>query len=348
MKLHERIIRKQVISFLVTNNLLNPSQHGFRENHSCLSALLNVYDNMLLMLANNPCIIDMIYLDFSKAFDKVDFGILLHKLKSMSITGKLGKWFYHFFVNRTQFVRLPSGSSSDCQVISGVPQGTVLGPLLFLILMSDIDEGITNSKIISFADDTLLYNSVSEVEDCDLLQVDLDTIYKWADANNMTFNSNKFKYVCYTPSDTSAHGNVYLCPKMNLIDKVNDIKDLGITMSANCNFDQHINNVFKQCSRLSGWILRTFISRDATTILTLFKCVVLSRLDYGSQLWSPTQIKSLNKIERVQRSFTKFITGMRPLGHSMSNHPMVETVPPQILMKIYAFGLYGQKRRFAK
>ena len=281
MKLLERIIRKQVISFLVTNNLLNPSQHGFRENLSCLSALLNVYDNMLLMLANNPCIIDMIYLDFFKAFDKVDFGILLHKLKSMGITGKLGKWFYHFVVNRTQFVRIPGGSSSDCQVISGVPQGTVLGPLLFLILMSDIDEGITNSKIISFADDTRLYNSVSEVEDCDLLQVDLDTIYKWADANNMTFNSNKFKYVCYTPSDTSAHGNVYLCPKMNLIDKVNDIKDLGITMSANCNFDQHINNVFKQCSRLSGWILRTFISRDTTTMLTLFKCVVLSRLDYG-------------------------------------------------------------------
>ena len=131
----------------------------------------------------------------------------------------------------------------------------------------------------------------------------------------MTFNSNNFKYVCYTPSDTSAHGNVYLCPKMNLIDRVNDIKDLGITMSANCNFDQHINNVFKQCSRLSGWILRTFISRDVTTMLTLFKCVVLSRLDYGSQLWSPTQIKSLNKIESVQRSFTKFITGMRPLSY---------------------------------
>ena len=93
MKLFERIIRKQVISSLVVNKLLNPSQHGFRENRSCLSALLDVYDNLLFMLAENPCIIDMIYLDFSNAFDKVDFGILFHKMKDMGLTGKFGQWF---------------------------------------------------------------------------------------------------------------------------------------------------------------------------------------------------------------------------------------------------------------
>ena len=146
--------------------------------------------------------------------------------------------------------------------------------------MSDINEGIVNPKIISFAHDTRLYNSVPEVEDCDVLQSDLNTIYKWADANNMAFNSNKFKYVCFTPSESVSHSNVYLCPKTNLIDKVENIKDLGITMSSNCNFNQHINNVYKQCSRLLGWILRTFISRDSLTLLTLFECIVLSRLDY--------------------------------------------------------------------
>ena len=123
---------------------------------------------------------------------------------------------------------------------------------------------------------------------------------------------------------------------MNLIDKVNDFKDLGITMSANCNFDQHIkNNVFKHCSRLSGWILRTFISRDATAMLTLFKCVALSRLDYGSQLWSPTQIKSPNKIERVQRSFTKFIIGIRPLSY-------------EDMLKIKSLHPYSVQRRFER
>ena len=153
------------------------------------------------MLPENP------NLDFSKALDKVDFGILFNKMKDMGITGKLGKWFYYFLVNRTQFVRLPGGSSTDSHVISGVSQGTVRGPLLFLILMSDIDEGIVNSKIISVADDTRLYNSVSEVEDCDVLQSDPNTIYKWADANNMAFNSNKFKYVCFTTSESVSHSN---------------------------------------------------------------------------------------------------------------------------------------------
>ena len=146
--------------FLVVNKLLNPSLHGFRNNRSCLSVLLDVYDNLLFTLVENPCIIDMIYLDFSKAFDKVDFSILFHKMKDMGITGKLSKWFYHFLVNRTQFVWLPDGSSTDSHIISCVLQGTVLGPLLFPILISDIGEGIVNSKIISFADDTRLYNRV--------------------------------------------------------------------------------------------------------------------------------------------------------------------------------------------
>ena len=120
---------------------------------------------------------------------------------------------------------------------------------------------------------------------------------------------------------------------MNLIDKVENIKDLGITMSSNCNFNQHINNVYKQCSRLSGWILRTFISRDSLTLLTLFKCIVLSRLDYGSQLWSPHQIKSINKIEQVQRSFTRFITGMRPLSYDE---------------RLKSLHLYSVQRRFER
>ena len=126
-KVLERIIRKQICSFLDQNGCFNSTQHGFRSGRSCLSALFDVFDNIMHMLDNNPSV-DIAYLDFSKAFDKVDHGILLHKLRSLGISGNIGIWLYHFLTNRSHFVRLPGGISKDHPVISGVPQGTVLCP----------------------------------------------------------------------------------------------------------------------------------------------------------------------------------------------------------------------------
>ena len=133
--------------------------------------------------------VDMVYLDFAKAFDKVDHGVLLHKIKTLGITGKLGAWLYHFLTHRTHFVRLQGGISHASPVLSGVPQGTVLGPLLFLILMGDINSGISSSSIVSFADDTRLYHGISNVDDCSFLQNDLNSVYDSASSNNMTFNA---------------------------------------------------------------------------------------------------------------------------------------------------------------
>ena len=162
---------------------LNNTQHGFRSGRSCLSALLDVFDDLMHMLSSDTTV-DMIYLDFSKAFDKVDHGVLLHKLKDLGITGKLGIWFFQFLTNRTHYVRIPGGISKDSPVLSGVPQGTVLGPLLFLIMISDINKGTTSSKLVS------LYTSLAD--DCDNLQYDLNSIYNWAVHNNMFLTLKSF------------------------------------------------------------------------------------------------------------------------------------------------------------
>ena len=135
-KVFERVINKQVFSYLSDHNFLNETQHGFRGGQSCLSALLDVYDDIIHMISGGD-IVDMVYLDFSKAFNKVDHGIILHKLKALGITGKLGVWFYNFLTHRTHCVRLPGAVSQDHPVLSRVPQGTVLGPLLFVITIAD-------------------------------------------------------------------------------------------------------------------------------------------------------------------------------------------------------------------
>ena len=254
----------------------------------------------------------MVYLDFSKAFDKVDHGILLHKLRSLGISGNIGIWLYHFLTNRSHFVRLPGGISKDHPVMSGVPQGTVLGPLLFLIMIADIDKGVSDSNLISFADDTRLYSGVEDVTDCDNLQFDLDTVYDWASSNNSIFLA-----MLLLPLMGAAYkSNVYIDPSMNIISPSTHVVDLGISMSSDCTFDLHISNLYRRCSNLAGWILRTFTMRDPHLMLTLFKSLVLSRLDYASQLWSPYLLKHIYLIEKVQRAFTKHISGIRDFSYS--------------------------------
>ena len=147
-------------------------------------------------------------------------------------------------------------------MLSGVPQGTVLGPLLFLIMISDIDKDVSASKLVSFAADTRLYSGV------------------------------------------------------NIIGPSTLVLDLGVSMSSNCMFDFHISNLYKRCSNLAVWILRTFTMRDPQVMPTLYKSLVMSRLDYASQLWSPYLLKHVYLIEKVQRPFTKHISGMCYLSYN--------------------------------
>ena len=250
-------------------------------------------------------------------------------------------------------MRLQGGISHASPVLSGVSQDTVLGPLLFLILMGDINNGISSSSIVSFANDTRLYHGISNVDDCSFLQHDLNSVYDWASCKNMSFNAQKLtmltlfkalvmsrldygcqlwspyliKHInmvekvqrspveCFSPNSSSS-SNVYISSSFDIINYSKNILDLGINVSSNCSFDFHISNLVKRTKHLTGWILITFSSRDKLTMLTLFKALVMSRLDYGCQLWSPYLIKHINMVEKVQRSFTRFISGMAGLSYA--------------------------------
>ena len=313
IKVFEKVVSKRLIAYLNDNALFNSGQHGFRAGRSCLSQLLQHRAEVIDAFENGSNM-ESVYLDFSKAFDIVDHGILLHKLRGLGVRGRLGCWLASFLTNRVQCVVVDGAKSSEERVVSGVPQGTVLGPLLFLIMISDIDQDVTYSSVTSFADDTRVARSITCEDDVKKLQSDLDSIYEWAEANNMTFNSDKFEAIRYRSGALEIDGN-YSAPQGDPILFTDNVKDLGIITSNDGSFSDHIVTIVKRARRKVGLIWRMFETREEECMITLYKSLVIPILEYGCQLWCPSSVGEIQQIESVQRSFTSRIMGVAHLNY---------------------------------
>ena len=306
IKIFEKVVRKYIAQFLDDNNKMNDGQHGFRLGRSCLSELLIHYDRIVEILEAGSNV-DSIYLDFAKAFDKVDHGIILKKMSLLGIRGRLHQWIKSFLTSRTQMVMVNGVLSDPAPVVSGVPQGSVIGPLLFLILIGDIDQKVAHSFLTSFADDTRLMREVRGVQDASFLQTDLEEVYQWAVDNNGSFNNKKFEALRQGSDETLKMCTNYTAPDGSIISEKSHLQDLGVTMSADGTFKQHINNICRTARNMCSWILRTFESRSPELMLTLWKALVIPILDYCSQLWSPTRVGEIQQIEEIQKAFTRKI-----------------------------------------
>ena len=295
-------------------NIFPDSQHGFWAGRSCLNQLPSHFDKILSCLEQGLNV-DMIYLDFSKVFDKVDHKILMGKLKAIGIGGKLAKWIHSFLIDRKQVVLVNSTKSECVPVKSGVPQGSVLGPLLFIIMMMDIEAKVTEPFLSCFADDTRLSKEISSLIDTFKLQRDLNMVYDWASSNNMLFNNCKFEHVKYGRNKELKNLSRYITIDGKLIADKDHVKDLGVIMSSDCTFSQHIGKLANTAKDLSVWCLRTFNDRSTELMLTLWKALILPRLDYCSQLWSPHCKDEIRDIEMTQRSYIRKINGMSKFSY---------------------------------
>ena len=207
--------------------------------------------------------VDVIYLDFAKAFEKVEH-VLLNKLKKIGINGKVGVWVHNFLSNRQQCVDVNRTKSSEAQVrSSGVPQGSVLGPLLFLIHISDINYEMEDSTVSCFANDTRILLGIKDEEDTQMLQNDSRKLYKWAEANNMKSNANKFELLRYGKEQEIKSAKTYKSYDDSNIDDEEQIRDLGIMKSNKATFTLHIRNIGKKARDKMGWVLRVSQSRRA-------------------------------------------------------------------------------------
>ena len=323
-KLFERIIVKALTDYLDKANLFNNNRHGFQSGRSCLSQLLEHQQEVLSALEDNAAV-DVVYLDFAKAFDRVDYSILLSKLKSIGISGQLLKWLGSFLTGRKQCVKVSHRTSSEGPVHSGVPQGSALGPLLFLILISDIDSCVNYVRVSSFADDTRFLKTIAEEDDCRKMQDDLIGVFQWANDNNMTFNSKKFQLVSYSArardlENINESHKIFNYPQYydscgNVISSTQHVKDLGVMISSDATFQTHIAKSVRTGSRYAGWVLRTFRTRSPGPMITLYKAMVLPHLEYCCQLWSPLKVGKVREIEAVQRSFTSKISSIAHLNY---------------------------------
>ena len=244
--------------------------------------------------------VDIIYLDFAKAFDKCDLGILLHKVRKVGITGKLGRWVHSFLIGRQQYVVIDGKKSKVSKVKSGVPQGTVLGPLLFLIYISDIAENV-NAKIKVYVDDTKAKNGIKEEKDVENLQSDLDTMYRWAEINNMKFNGLKFQLMRYGDNKSIKEDTLYFTDNMNnIIERYETLKDLGVIMNESGTWMEHLNHVNKKTRQKMGWVIRTFRNINTSFMKQMYKTLIMPHIDYSSQLWMPIDPTGIYTLEKLQ------------------------------------------------
>jgi hypothetical protein len=311
IKTLERVIRSQIVSYLEYFNLMDPNQHGSRQRRSCLSQLLEHHDDILRKMEEGGNV-DVIYTDFAKAYDKVDHSILLKKLKTQfGITGKLGSWIQNFLEGRKQQVLIEGTKSQESKVASGSIQGSVLGPVLFLMYICDIGEEVTADMKI-FVDDAKLKEVIKDEEDVENLQDNLERLYEWKNRNNMKFNGSKFQVIRYGPNEDIKNDTIYFTEDMeDIIERFPSLRDLGVIMSDTGKFDDHIEHVAKKVRTKVGWILRTFYTRRTDILKQLWKTLCQCHIDYCSQLYMPGQAQNMMSIEKLLYDFTSRIPEVR-------------------------------------
>lgn len=301
-KLFESIITSKLYPLL--NNILIEQQHGFKQKLSTTSNLMSFLHYTLENL-NENLQVDTIYTDFSKAFDSVCHNILISKLRSIGLHGSLLCWLSDYLTGRCQNVKYKSFISRNINVYSGVPQGSHLGPLLFLIFINDIGRYLS-CKFLLFADDLKLFSVIKTKSDCNFLQANLDALLVWCRTNRLNLNIKKCKFMCFT----GLRSPIKLAYKIgnDVVEQVEHFKDLGVTFDPKLKFSIHIDNIVNKASKMLGFVKRmTAEFQNPNVIKILYFTLIRPILLYASPIWSPFYDVHITKIESIQHKFLNYV-----------------------------------------
>lgn len=302
-KLMEHIIHTQVINYLERHNIIFNFQHGFRKGFSCDTQLAGfVHDLHKSMDAG--CQVDAIFLDFAKAFDRVPHHRLLLKLEQLNIHPIVLAWIKAFLSSRSQFTFAMNFYSSSLPVTSGVPQGSVLGPLLFLVYINDLPNSLS-SHVRLFADDCVIYRNISSDSDRLALQSDLNKINHWCSTWLMSLNVSKTKCMSFTNAATRFPSQ-YSLNNMTL-ELTSTYKYLGLHFQSNLSWHHHIEVTLAAANRSLGLLKRNLKQAPSQLKKLAFTSLIRPKIEYASAIWDPHQAYIVSNIESLQNRAARFI-----------------------------------------
>ena len=317
-KTAEHIVTSHIHQHLDKYNILTNAQHGFRKYRSTDTQLMLTLQDLHRVIEHKGQT-DLIQLDFSKAFDKVPHDLLLHKLTFYGLETNTTKWISAFLSSRSQEVMVEGKSSLRAEVTSGVPQGSVLGPLLFLLFINDLPNYLQEESTVRlFADDAVLYRQINSDTDATLLQQDLDSLLQWENDWGMSFHPSKCQVMRITTKKAVRETSYNI--RGHQLELVTSSKYLGVTISQDLTWREHINNITSKANGTLALLQRNISHCPKTLKAQSYKTLVRPQLEYCSPIWDPHHKKNIQKIEAVQNRAARYV------NNDYSRHSSVTTM----------------------
>lgn len=326
-KILEKVFYNRLLKYLNKHDILCANQYGFRKGHSTSLALVDLYDKISEAIDKKEFAVG-IFLDLSKAFDTVDHSILFAKLEWYGVRGIALNWIKNYFSDRKQFVQVDDSSSTMKSTTCGVPQGSILGPLLFLIYINDICNVSSLAKLILFADDTnLFFSHANPVHLINVINQELEKISIWLRVNKLFLNVDKTKFMIFSPRQKRLQSDFRVVLNDRELSQVEEVVFLGVVLDEHLSWKSHINHVSNKISKSIGIMRKSSFFLLKHSLLTLYYSMVYPYLQYCNIVWASTYLSNLSRLVILQKRVVRIINNSRfdsPTGLIFKNFQLLK------------------------